>query len=53
MFEDTTLTVVLSIMIGLMVPAFIGLRMLNKDNRRMEEEIKAFDAGKTKTAHKS
>ena len=53
MFEDTALTVVLSIMIVLMIIGVIGIRVLNKDTRRIEEENKAFDARKTKPAHTS
>ena len=50
MFEDTTLTIVLLVMIALMVVGLIGVRKLNQGTRKIEEENKAYRANESKTA---
>ena len=51
MFDDTTATVVLSVMIVIMIFAFIGILKLNQDTRKIEERNKERQAKKHNAVH--
>ena len=51
MFEDTTATVVLSVMIVIMIFALIGILKLNQDTRKIDERNKAREAKKRNAKH--